>query len=266
MVLVIGLGVFHLITINTKQRFFERFGDPMTNAKNISDQKFKVALFELREYEKVHFGLGKKLVEAYDGTDYGLDYLALGSINKSLSLHTAFCDLIEKGNVVAAAPLAKIQLDNALRFFAAYLVENPHEFALEVMRGTKVEDLKDMNGIEMHDPYLLDKLSLEIHFIKNLYNTTNGFVELSDQHVFQTISKIDKMKAGGFKTPNLIGEDKYSDELYTAVVEDFKSCTEILFNYLEGWIYTRDTLEMLSKIKENEEAEEQETPPLVDIK
>jgi hypothetical protein len=60
---------------------------------------------------------------------YPLDFLALAVLNRSLCLLSGFATLLDSKNLISAAPLTRLQLDNCLRFFASTLVENPHEFA-----------------------------------------------------------------------------------------------------------------------------------------
>jgi hypothetical protein len=54
------------------------------------------------------------------------------------SVHQCFFE-----HVLIAATMLRFQLDAALRFHAAFLVEHPHEFALAVLRGDRVRDMKD---------------------------------------------------------------------------------------------------------------------------
>src|SRR5690349_15408738 len=87
---------------------------------------------------------------------FPLDMLAVGVINRSLSLLTGFTTLVRSNNYIAAAHLARPHLDNYLRFYAAWLVSEPHEFAMEVMRGKRIDKLKDRTGKHLRDAYLVE--------------------------------------------------------------------------------------------------------------
>ena len=64
-------------------------------------------------------------------------------------------------NFLAAAPLIRLQLDSCLRLYAAWLVENPHEFAHKVLRRERVDKLKNQDGKFLRDHYLVEKLAEE---------------------------------------------------------------------------------------------------------
>lgn len=57
---------------------------------------------------------------------YMTDLLAVAALNRAMCLLRAFCDLTEKENSVAAAPLARLQLDTSLRLAALDLGRLSH--------------------------------------------------------------------------------------------------------------------------------------------
>lgn len=115
---------------------------------------------------------------------FPLDLLASAVMNRSLNLLLGFCSLIEARNFVAAAPLLRLQLDNVLRFSAAWLVYDPHRFAWEVIEGTTVTDIQDSTGQRMFDWYLVRKLAEENPWAPEVYKQASGYVHLSEKHFF----------------------------------------------------------------------------------
>ena len=116
-------------------------------------EKVETALNELRAYRAKHFELGRYVYES--GSMYPLDLLATAALNRSLNLMNGFCDLIEARNFLAAAPLIRLQLDSCLRFSAAWLVDDPHNFADKVLHDKRVDRLRDRDGNELRDRYLV---------------------------------------------------------------------------------------------------------------
>src|SRR5687768_12821665 len=75
---------------------------------------------------------GNAMFEAYGGTLYGVDLLAAGAINRGLAHTAGFRTMVQQRNLICAGSILRLQIDSALRFYAVFLVDKPHEFALEV--------------------------------------------------------------------------------------------------------------------------------------
>src|SRR5690606_24875687 len=90
-------------------------------------------LKKIDEERDRHLSLGKAILEADEDKLFFLDLLAIAALNRSLSNSTAFTRLVRVKNYLVAASLVRLQLDTFLRFFASYLVRDPHEFAKSVL-------------------------------------------------------------------------------------------------------------------------------------
>jgi hypothetical protein len=69
---------------------------------------------------------------------YPLDLLAIAVMDRGLSLIFGFIAQIRTNNFTCAAPLVRMHLDNVLRFYAAYISEDPHEFTFKVFEGNHI--------------------------------------------------------------------------------------------------------------------------------
>ncbi len=85
------------------------------------------AIAILSEANELHLDLGKKMSEAYEGAIYPMDLLAAAVLNRSLYLIHGISRLVLDRNYISAVPLLRLQLDNVLRFHAAWLVDEPHQ-------------------------------------------------------------------------------------------------------------------------------------------
>lgn len=138
---------------------------------------------KLKSYEKKIFDIAKKMFEPGKVFLYPLDILANAVMNRSVALIDGFCGQIENENFICAAPLIRLQLDNLLRFYASFIVQDPHNFALKVFKGIEIRKLKDSNSIKMTDRYLVSRLSKEYSWIENVYRETSGYIHLSYQQL-----------------------------------------------------------------------------------
>src|ERR1035437_452289 len=133
----------------------------------------EAALMQLRTLREAHFTVVLPLVQK--GHKYKLDIHAMAVIDRSLALLRGFCDLVEAKNMIAAAPLIRCQLDNGLRFFASTLVEDPHDFAGNILKGIPVRKMKDRHGKLMTDRYLVERLTIEVPWIETVYSQASGY-------------------------------------------------------------------------------------------
>ena len=184
-----------------------------------------------------HLSLGRAMLEADGHKLFSLDLLAVAAINRSLSNSSAFTQLIRAHNYLVAASLVRLQLDTFLRFFASYLVSDPHEFATSVLAGTEVRKLKDRSGTLMTDRHLVDSVASEFPWAPSVYKSTSGFIHLSDKHIHSAIQSVED--DGTFSM--LIGSDpdRFPSELWVEMAEGFVAATAALFRYLEGWKFTK---------------------------
>ena len=192
--------------------------------------------------------MGKYILTADSSALYPLDFLAAAVLNRSLALIEGFCLLIEADNLIAAAPLLRLQVDNCIRFSAAWLVEQPHEFAMEVLRGTPIRKLRDRSKQPMTDRYLVQKLLPEAPWIESVYDQTSGYVHLSDKHIFNAMRS---SEAEGIDVTLQIGSrDGFtSDEPYIEATLAFIEATQLLMKYMHGWGFTKDNPEKIAEWK-----------------
>ena len=96
----------------------------------------------------------QRLIEAGDRKLRSLDFLAVPVSNRALSLAAAYVTLANAGNYLTAVSLIRLQLDNALRFFATTLVADSDDFALHFLDGKAIRDYSDARGKKLTDNYL----------------------------------------------------------------------------------------------------------------
>lgn len=194
-------------------------------------------LTHLDSSEEAFRDLSKQMMEAGQGL-FPLDMLAIGVINRSLSLLTGFATLIRDNNYIGAAHLIRPHLDNFLRFYAAWLVDKPHEFAMNVMKRIRIDTMNDKDGKRLRDRHLVEVARKEYPWMQNVYNETSGFIHLSKKHIFTSTSlKDNEERTIEFR---IAKEDKYvPDEAKVEALECMIEITNCIFKLLEGWIWTK---------------------------
>jgi len=140
--------------------------------------------------------------------------------------------------MISAIPLMRCQLDNGLRFFASSLVDNPHDLAESVVKGTLLNRQKDRDGNLMTDAHLARKLTTEAPWAKSLYDQACGYVHLSEHHIINTIGIPDEDGTITIGITEWDGEI-WTETLYLQAIEAFDASTSLVLEILEMWAKVR---------------------------
>lgn len=201
---------------------------------------------KIKSLERKNLALAEKMLLAYNGTFYSLDMLALAALNRSLSQCAGFRKMIYLRNFICAAPMIRMQLDSAMKMYAAFIVDNPHTFAENVFRGFPVRNQKDKYGKKMTDANLIEYLSKDYNWIKNVYKQTSGYIHLSEKHIANTHRSFDS-KTRSVEHIVASNQNFLPKEIFIEAINGFVACTDILFKYIEGWIFTKEYPELVEK-------------------
>ena len=189
----------------------------------------------------------RQMLSAYKGTMYPLDLFAIGAVKRSLSTLSGFKLLIESWNMISARALLRIQLDTALRFYAAYLANDPHDFAMKVIKGEQINKMKDRDKQLMSDAYLVSKMSAELPWLSVVYKNLSGYIHLSGSHMYDSAEKIDDSGAISWA---LTDEDiKFPESSWCEIIACFNEAIKVFMNYLKGWTFTKENPELVAKLK-----------------
>jgi hypothetical protein len=206
-------------------------------------------LTNLKAAQPLHLEVWQKMMQANGGAFYPVDFLAQAVLNRSLNLVDGFTALAKRRNLICCGALLRLQIDNCLRFYAVYLVKDPHEFALKVFDGVPIRKLKDRNGDLMTDRHLVAKLSKKYPWVSKVYERTSGYIHLSETHIFSTFRATSKeQEAQHVQEIGIgIGCNREDNKLMEEATEAFIEATEIMFEYLVGWVKTKNNPPKRSK-------------------
>jgi hypothetical protein len=211
--------------------------------KQATASDVELALKELEITQNELLNSFMRLAQAYGGAVYPLDLLANAVGKRSMALIAGFCSLIRAKNFICAASLVRLHLDTLLRFAAAWMVDNPHEFASAVFDGTHIRKMKDKHGKLMTDQYLVSRLSVDEPWITRVYENTSGYIHLSRTHILSTHGP----KEGTGNLSIVIGtEDEFIPE-----IRRLEACaamihiTKLILWYVDGWCKTKDNPDLI---------------------
>ena len=190
-----------------------------------------------------HTEIGKEMFSVHEGDLYLMDFLGAAVLNRSMRLIRGFSDLIAS-NFMSGAPLVRLQLDNLLRFHAAFLVKDPHGFVMGVLGGRQINTLTSLDGARLTDAYLVRSLEGRYPDIGAIYDRGCGYVHLSDLHVLHAVQS-----DGGNRIEITISEEEseVSDEIRLDAVDTMILLTQRILSHIRGWIYTKANPELVQE-------------------
>lgn len=157
------------------------------------------------------------------------------ALHRSISLVHGFCTLIPD-NYICAASLVRLQLDSALRFSALSLVEDQEQFAKRVSSGEAINKLKDRDGQQMRDAYLVGKLNERHPGVDQCYGDGCGYVHLSGAHFFHVSS----LTPDGKFLLQIGGDVGVTDNDRKDAVCMMDQATRLLLLFVENYLQQKD--------------------------
>ncbi len=127
--------------------------------------------------------LGEDILQANNQTSYIIDSFAYSVINRTIQLIQGYITLVNTNNYISGIPFIRLQLDNALRFFAVFEVTDANDFFFYFMNGRPIYRYKSHTGEKLTDSYLATKLDIISPGILRLYKEISDYIHLSNQHV-----------------------------------------------------------------------------------
>ncbi|GAB4032824.1 hypothetical protein [Spirosoma gilvum] len=195
----------------------------------------------LEQLKKLHIDRAYKMMNAYNRSLYPFDLFAAAVYKRSMSLIDGFLKMIPS-NFICAAPLVRLQVDNLLRFYAAQRVSvDVHDFALEVMGGTAIKDMRDKDNPKqkLTDAYLVQLFKQIEPRIEPLYKSTSGYIHLSEKHFYNSFTFSDK--EGGIIEGCVSESDQFiTDEERLEAIVALTVITDKLLWLLDSWTFVKN--------------------------
>jgi len=194
------------------------------------------SLQQVKSTESDILEAGTRLMKSADGQTYVFDLFAVATLNRAVAISSAFHTLVNESNMVAAGALVRIHLDTALRYFASHLVEDWDAFAESVIRGTRIDKMKDRNGKYLTDRHLSTEFDKKVPGIHNLYERTCRYVHFSDVHTASVLDgRVDRKNCiVGIKISAT--DREISDDFYIDACNTFAQISRIIVDLVQSWI------------------------------
>lgn len=202
--------------------------------------KLNELIGKLKEINQEFIQSGARFITAGDGKLHTMDLFALAVNNRAFSLVNGFVSLAIENNYSSAVPLIRIQIDNALRFFASTLVSDYDEFFLKYLNGIAIGNIEDYQGKQMKDNYLARLLNKHFKGILELYKYYSGHIHLSNEH-FSIMSKI--VNPDSKKIEIKVGDfDFFDAQQKIDFVKHMLDASRVVLIVVEQWRFQKDQM------------------------
>lgn len=119
------------------------------------------------------------------------DLFFCASLNRCLNLIDGLVLLLNSRNLTCAGAILRLQIDNCLRTYATFIAKDRNKVIECLINGERIDREKDMQGKNMTDRYLKEKLSEIDSSIETIYNNSSGYIHLSEKAFYETVINCD---------------------------------------------------------------------------
>lgn len=121
-------------------------------------------------------------------TKYDLFFCA--SLDRCLRLIDGMISMLKDRNLTCAGALLRLQMDNCLRTYAAFIAADKEKVIDCIISGNPIKNEKDNTGQKMTDGHLKDEISKIDSKFAQVYDQASGFIHLSSKAFYQTVAEI----------------------------------------------------------------------------
>lgn len=185
--------------------------------------------------------LGEEITYANNQSPYVIDSFAFSVINRTIQLTQGYITLVGTNNYIAAIPLIRLQLDNALRFFAIFEVDNANNFFFYFMDDKPINNYKSHTGEKLTDSYLAKKMDIISPGVFRLYKEISDYIHLSKQHVHASKYFDDKGEVRLKVMDVNKGIDAFSLQAKMIFAYNMLEIVKLVFIVLDKWKQTKQS-------------------------
>ena len=124
------------------------------------------------------------------------DLFFCASVDRCIRLIDGFIPMLQARNLTCAGVLLRMQMDNCMRTYAAFIAEDRNAAVQCIIDGNPIKNLKDSSGKKMTDGHLKDEVAKIDPIFSTVYDNASGYVHLSEKAFYQTVDSCDNYGMG----------------------------------------------------------------------
>lgn len=117
------------------------------------------------------------------------DFFFCASADRCMNLIDGFIPMLQNRNLTCAGALLRLQLDNCMRTYAAFIADDKDAVIDCIISGNRIDKQQSADGKNLSDANLRIALSqIDVSF-SDVYKQASGFIHLSEKAFYQTVVK-----------------------------------------------------------------------------
>lgn len=168
------------------------------------------------------------------------DFFFCAATDRCMQLINGFSNMLQERNLTCVGALLRLQLDNCMRTYAAFIAEDKNAVIDCIISGNRIDKQKSKHGDLLKDVYLKTELSKIDPGFSVVYDNTSGYIHFSDRAFYQTVKSCDNgIIEWGVGTPLL---EKFNPLLIEAA-DAFIHFVELHFRILSAVVESKERFE-----------------------
>lgn len=156
-----------------------------------NEEYFEVLTPKIEELNKLREN-GKSIAAGIIGQSLlKEDFFFCAATDRCMHLIDGFSNMLHERNLTCAGALLRLQLDNCMRTYAAFIAEDKDAVIDCVISGNRIDKQKSKDGNLLKDVYLKNELSKIDNGFSIVYDNTSGYIHFSDRAFYQTVKSCD---------------------------------------------------------------------------
>ena len=115
------------------------------------------------------------------------DLFFCSTLDRCMHLMDGFSAMLESRNLTCVGSLLRVQLDNCMRTYAAFIAKDKNKVIDCVLSGNRIDKQVDNNNKQLRDGYLKTEITKIDPKFKDVYEKASGYIHLSSSAFYQTI-------------------------------------------------------------------------------
>ncbi len=213
--------------------------------KNTENTQLLKWLSILDRDQKLTITITGEMLRAAAGAIFPMDMFAIAASKRCLATNKAFIQLVNDQNLVCSRALLRTHIDTAVRFSAAWFVDDGQKFASDVIAGERIDKIKDANGKRLTDAHLIECRSHELRWLPVVYQTLSGYVHLSASHFHSAVRDLND-ETRQFNLAITPDDSDMPEPAWVEMVECFHDCTVYFHKFLRSWCVKKSSIKVAS--------------------
>ena len=115
------------------------------------------------------------------------DLFFCAALDRSVQLSEGLITLLQQRNLSCVGALLRLQMDNCMRTYAAFIAADKDTVIDCIIHGKKIRDQVDVDGKKMTDAHLKKKMATFNASFPDVYDKASDYIHFSDMAFYQTV-------------------------------------------------------------------------------